>query len=170
MYKTEKILVLKKYTREEIITSEIQKGNQKVSLPDDWAKWMLEENRKDKLEAQSSTLFADKADISLLDSKIEKLMNAYLETFALEEYRDMKTSIRESNSFSRRNYRLLEQKRIIGSNLPKSFEIQYGIGKTRVQIRFVPKSHSNFQMGSKCTFEPRGAWKTLWILDSAGNV
>ena len=62
-----------KYTREEIITSEIQKEIKKVSLPDDWASWMLVENRKDILhEAQSSTLFADstKADISLLDSKI----------------------------------------------------------------------------------------------------
>ena len=71
-----------KYAREEIITSEIQKEIKKVSLPDDWASWMLVENRKDILsEAQSSTLFADstKADISLLDSKIEKLMNAYLE-------------------------------------------------------------------------------------------
>jgi hypothetical protein len=77
-----KILVLKNMSREEIITSEIQKEIKKVSLPDDWASWMLAENRKDILsEAQSSTLFADntKADISLLDSKIEKLMNAYLE-------------------------------------------------------------------------------------------
>jgi hypothetical protein len=38
-----------KYTREEIITSEIQKEIKKVSLPDDWAKWMLVENEKDKL-------------------------------------------------------------------------------------------------------------------------
>ena len=30
-----------KYTREEIITSEIQKEIKKVSLPDDWASWML---------------------------------------------------------------------------------------------------------------------------------
>jgi hypothetical protein len=41
-----KILVQQKYTREEIITSEIQKEIKKVSLPDDWAKWMLAENEK----------------------------------------------------------------------------------------------------------------------------
>src|SRR3990172_9039541 len=86
-----------KYTREEIITSEIQKEIKKVSLPDDWAKWMLAENEKDKLvEVQSSTLFADKtkADISLLGSKIEKLMNAYLENaLSLDEYRDMKNKL-----------------------------------------------------------------------------
>ena len=74
---------LQKYVREEIITSQIQKEIKKVSLPLDWANWMLAENEKDKMvEAQSSTLFADKtkADISLFDSKIEKLMNAYLES------------------------------------------------------------------------------------------
>ena len=66
-------------------------------MPDDWASWMLVENRKDILsEVQSSTLFVDstKADISLLDSKIEKLMNAYLENaLSLEEYRDMKNKL-----------------------------------------------------------------------------
>ena len=69
-----------KYTREEIITSEIQKEIKKVSLPDDWAKWMLAENEKDKLvEAQSSTLFADntKAEISLLDSKIKFILTRH---------------------------------------------------------------------------------------------
>ena len=38
-----------KYTREEIITSEIQKEIKKVSLPDDWAKWMLGENKKERV-------------------------------------------------------------------------------------------------------------------------
>jgi site-specific DNA recombinase len=95
-----------KYTREEIITSEIQKEIKKVSLPDDWAKWMLAENEKDKLlEAQSSTLSADKtkADISHLDSKIEKLMNAYLENaLSLEEYRDVKNKLGERKTASQR--------------------------------------------------------------------
>ncbi len=55
-----KNLCSQKYTREEIITSEIQKEIKKVSLQADWASWMLAENRKDMLrEAQSSTLFAD---------------------------------------------------------------------------------------------------------------
>ena len=102
------------------------KRNQKVSLPDDWAKWMLAENEKDKLvEAQSSTLFADKtkADISLLDSKIEKLMNAYLENaLSLEEYREMKNKLVNEKQLLKEKLSAFEQKkRIIGSNLPKSF-------------------------------------------------
>ena len=114
-----------KYTREEIITSEIQKEIKKVSLPDDWTKWMIAENAKDRQsEVQSSTLFVDsaKADISLLDSKIEKLMTAYLESaLSLEEYRDAKSALVASKQLLKEKLSAFEQKRIIGSNLPKSF-------------------------------------------------
>jgi hypothetical protein len=57
------------------------------------------------VEAQSSTLFADntKADISLLDSKIEKLMSAYLESaLVAREYRDMKNKLSERKTASQR--------------------------------------------------------------------
>jgi len=86
-----------RYVREELITSQIQNEIKKVSLPLDWTQWMIAENNKDRQsEVQSSTLFADsiKADISLLDSKIEKLMSAYLESaLSLDEYRDMKSKL-----------------------------------------------------------------------------
>jgi hypothetical protein len=35
-----------KYVREELITSQIQKEIKKVSLPDDWTKWMIAENER----------------------------------------------------------------------------------------------------------------------------
>jgi hypothetical protein len=38
---------MQKYVREEIITSQIEKEIKKVSLPDDWISWMIDENRKD---------------------------------------------------------------------------------------------------------------------------
>jgi hypothetical protein len=83
-----------KYTREEIITSEIQKEIKKVSLPLDWANLMIVENEKDRQsENQSSEIFSQKTkdEISLLDSKIEKLMNLYLENgLSIEEYRNSK--------------------------------------------------------------------------------
>ena len=83
-------------------------------MPDDWAKWMLAENEKDKLvEAQSSTLFADKtkAEISLLDSKIEKLMNAYLENaLSLDEYRDMKNKLVNEKQLLKEKLSAFEQK------------------------------------------------------------
>ena len=114
-----------KYVREEIITSQIQESIKKVSLPLDWLSWMIAENKKDQSsEIQSSSLFADKAkaEISLLDSKIEKLMNAYLENaLSLEEYRDAKNALVNQKQLLKEKFRLLSKKRIIGSNLRKSF-------------------------------------------------
>ena len=66
-------------------------------MPLDWANWMIVENEKDRQsENQSSEIFSQKTkdEISLLDSKIEKLMNAYLENaLSLDEYREMKNKL-----------------------------------------------------------------------------
>ncbi len=169
-----------KYTREEIITSEIQKEIKKVSLPDDWASWMLEENRKDMLsEAQSSTLFADntKADISLLDSKIDKLMNAYLESaLSLEEYRDAKNALVASKQLLKEKLSAFEQKANNRFELTEKF-LKYNMelaneGTNEEKLHLFKKVGSNFQIKDRTVlFEPRGAWKNL--LDSGifgGNV
>ena len=129
MYKTEKSLFAKIYSRGNNHFRN-SKRNQKVSLPDDWAKWMLAENEKDKLvEAQSSTLFADstKADISLLDSKIEKLMNAYLENaLSLDEYRDMKNKLVNEKQLLKEKLSAFEQKANNRFELTKKF-LKYNI-------------------------------------------
>ncbi len=162
-----------KYTREEIITSEIQKEIKKVSLPDDWASWMLAENRKDILsEAQSSTLFADstKAEISLLDSKIEKLMNAYLESaLSLEEYRDAKSALVASKQLLKEKLSAFEQKANNRFELTEKF-LKYNMelaneGTNEEKLHLFKKVGSNFQIKDRTVlFEPRGAWKNL--LDS----
>ena len=162
-----------KYTREEIITSEIQKEIKKVSLPDDWASWMLAENEKDKLvEAQSSTLFADstKAEISLLDSKIEKLMNAYLESaLSLEEYRDAKSTFVSSKQLLKEKLSAFEQKANNRFELTEKF-LKYNIelaneGINEEKLHLFKKVGSNFIIEARTVlFEPRGAWKNL--LDS----
>jgi len=141
-----------KYTREEIITSEIQKEIKKVSLSDDWASWMLAENEKDKLvEAQSSTLFADstKADISLLDSKIEKLMNAYLENaLSLDEYRDMKNKLVNEKQLLKEKLSAFEQKANNRFELTEKF-LKYNIelaneGINEEKLHLFKKVGSNF--------------------------
>jgi len=159
-----------KYTREEIITSEIQKEIKKVSLPDDWAKWMLAENEKDKLvEAQSSTLFADKtkADISLLDSKIEKLMNAYLENaLSLDEYRDMKNKLVNEKQLLKEKLSAFEQKVNNRFELTEKF-LKYNIelaneGINEEKLHLFKKVGSNFIIEARTVlFEPRGAWRIL---------
>ena len=159
-----------KYTREEIITSEIQKEIKKVSLPDDWASWMLAENEKDKLvEAQSSTLFADstKADISLLDSKIEKLINAYLENaLSLDEYRDMKNKLVNEKQLLKEKLSAFEQKANNRFELTEKF-LKYNMelaneGTNEEKLHLFKKVGSNFLIKDRTVlFEPRGAWRTL---------
>jgi site-specific DNA recombinase len=161
---------LQKYVREEIITSQIKEEIKKVSLPDDWAKWMLAENEKDKLvEAQSSTLFADstKADISLLDSKIEKLMNAYLEnTLSLEEYRDMKNKLVNEKQLLKEKLSAFEQKANNRFELTEKF-LKYNMelaneGTNEEKLHLFKKVGSNFQIKDRTVlFEPRGAWRIL---------
>ncbi|MDD2935468.1 MAG: recombinase family protein [Candidatus Pacebacteria bacterium] len=159
-----------KYTREEIVTSEIQKEIKKVSLPDDWASWMLVENKKDMLsEAQSSTLFVDntKAEISLLDYKIEKLMNAFLENaLSLEEYRDMKNKLMNEKQLLKEKLSAFEQKANNRFELTEKF-LKYNIelaneGINEEKLHLFKKVGSNFQIKDRTVFfDPRGAWKNL---------
>ncbi len=162
-----------KYTREEIITSEIQNEIKKVSLPLDWTKWMIEENKKNQSsEIQSSTLFADKtkADISLLETKIEKLMNAYLESaLSLEEYRDAKNALVASKQLLKERLSAFEQKANNRFELTEKF-LKFNMelaneGTNEEKLHLFKKVGSNFQIKDRTVlFEPRGAWKTL--LDS----
>src|SRR3989337_1792554 len=103
-----------KYVREEIITSQVRTEIQKVSLPLDWANWMIAENAEDRQsETQSSEIFSQKtkAEISLLDSKIEKLMTAYLENaLSLEEYRDAKSALVGSKQLLKEKLSAFEKK------------------------------------------------------------
>ncbi|MBP6856776.1 MAG: recombinase family protein [Candidatus Pacebacteria bacterium] len=159
-----------KYTREEIITSEIQNEIKKVSLPDDWTKWMIAENTKDRQsEVQSSTLFVDsaKADISLLDSKIEKLMNAYLENaLSLEEYRDAKSALVASKQLLKEKLSAFEQKANNRFELTEKF-LKYNMelaneGTNEEKLHLYKKAGSNFIIKDRTVFfEPRGAWKNL---------
>ena len=88
---------LQRYTREEAIAEQIATEIQKVSLPDDWADKMLNELEKEKNDkAQSSRFFAQKTEneIKAIDEKLEKLMNAYLESaLNLAEYREAKNKL-----------------------------------------------------------------------------
>ena len=159
-----------KYAREEIITSEIQKEIKKVSLPDDWASWMLVENRKDILsKAQSSTLFADKtkSDISLLDSKLEKLINAYLENaLSLDEYRDMKNKLVNEKQLLKEKLSAFEQKANNRFELTEKF-LKYNMElanecTNEQKLHLYKKVGSNFQIKDRTVFfEPRGAWKNV---------
>ena len=159
-----------KYVREELITSQIQNEIKKVSLPLDWTEWMIAENAKDRQsEVQSSTLFADsiKADISLLDSKIEKLMSAYLESaLSLEEYREAKNKLVNQNQLLKEKLSAFEQKANNRFELTEKF-LKYNMelaneGTNEEKLHLFKKVGSNFQIKDRTVlFEPRGAWRIL---------
>ncbi len=162
-----------RYVREELITSQIQEEIKKVSLPLDWTEWMIAENAKDRQsEVQSSTLFADsiKAEISLLDSKIEKLMSAYLESaLSLEEYREAKNKLMNQNQLLKEKLSASEQKANNRFELTEKFlkyNMELANDRTNEEnAHLFKKVGSNFQIKDRTVlFEPRGAWKTL--LDS----
>src|SRR3990167_2339910 len=165
-----------KYVREEIITSQVRTEIQKVSLPLDWANWMIAENEKDRQsETQSSEIFSQKTkgEISLLDSKIEKLMTAYLENaLSLEEYRDAKSALVGSKQLLKEKLSAFEKKSHNRFELTDKF-LKASINNMELANEGIPeeffrefkKVGSNFQIKDRTVlFEPRGAWKTL--LDS----
>ena len=169
------------YIREEIITSQIRTEIQKVSLPLDWAKWMIEENKKDQSsEIQSSTIFIDrsKAEISLLDSKIEKLMNLYLESaLSLDEYRDAKNKLVEAKQLLKEKLSAFEQKSHNRFELTEKFlkdnitNAELANEKTNEEnLHLFQKVGSNFKIHNRTVlFEPRGAWKILAGFGFGGN-
>src|SRR3990167_6957118 len=162
-----------KYVREEIITSQIQEEIKKVSLPLDWANWMIEENRKDQSsEVQSSEIFSQKTkdEISLLDTKVEKLMNLYLENgLSLDEYRDAKNKLVSSKQLLKEKLSDFEKKsnnrfeltdKFLKANIYNMELANEGIPEEI--LREFKKVGSNFQIKDRTVlFEPCGAWKTL---------
>ncbi len=162
-----------KYVREEIITFQIKEEIQKVSLPAAWTKWMLAENEKDRqLENQSSELFAQKTknEISLLDSKIEKLMNLYLENaLSLEEYREAKNKLVNQKQLLKEKLQAFEQKTNNRFELTENF-LKLNLEAKELanertdeeNLHLFKKVGSNFKIKDRTVFfEPRSAWRTL---------
>ena len=167
---------LQKYVREELITSQIEESIKKISLPLDWAKWMIEENRKDQSsEIQSSEIYSQKTkdEISLLDSKIEKLIGLYLENgLSVEEYRETKNRFMNEKQLLKEKLSAFEKKSHNRFELIDKFlkanitNVELANERTNEEnLHLFKKVGSNFKIKDRTVlFEPRGAWKTL--LDS----
>ncbi|MDD2766614.1 MAG: recombinase family protein [Candidatus Moranbacteria bacterium] len=164
---------LQKYVREELITSQIKEEIKKVSLPLDWANWMIVENEKDRQsENQPSELFAQKTkdEISLLDSKIEKLMTAYLESvLSLEEYRTMKSKLVNQKQLLKEKLAAFEQKANNRFELTNKF-LKLNLEAKELanertdeeNLHLFKKIGSNFILEARTiSFEPRSAWRIL---------
>ena len=161
------------FTREEKISSQIVEEIQKVSLPDDCADWMIKEIQKEKMEsAQSSDFFVQKTkkELSKLDEKLEKLMNAYLESVLnINEYQKAKNILIDQKQVLKDKLKSFEQK----SN--NRFELADKFIKDSKQAKiiaskenpegirdFLKKIGSNFQIQNQnISFSPRGAWQIV---------
>ena len=151
------------FTREEKISSQIKEVIQKVSLPDDWAEKMLNELEKEKNEtAQSSRFFAQKIqyEIKIIDEKLEKLMNAYLENaLSLDEYKEAKNKLVNQKQLLKDKLNAFEQKSNNRFELAAKFintvkqaEI-IALQKNPEQSRdFLKKIGSNFRLSGQKLF------------------
>ena len=142
---------------------------------------MIAENEKDRQsETQSSTIFIDrsKAEISFLDSKIEKLMNLYLENvLSLDEYRESKNKLVSSKQLLKEKLSTFEQKSHNRFELTEKFlkdnitNAELANDRTNEEnLHLFQKVGSNFKIHNRTVlFEPRGAWKILAGFGFGGN-
>ena len=110
-----KIKCFQKYVREENLAGQINEYIQKVSLPDNWTEKIIAELKKEKiLKIQSSESFAQnlKEKISIIDGKLERLMDTYLENaVSLQEYQENKNNLVQQKQILKDKITAFEQKR-----------------------------------------------------------
>ena len=161
------------FTREEKISSQIKTELQKVSLPDDCADWMIKELETEKIQSSTSSDFFVqklKKELSKLDEKLEKLMNAYLESVLnLAEYQQAKNILVNQKQVLKDKISSFERK----SN--NRFELAINFVKASKQAKiialqenpegirdFLKKIGSNFQIQNQnISFSPRKSWQIV---------
>ena len=86
-----------KYVREEAVTTMIKQELEKVSLSEAVVDWLIAEVEKEKIEDGNSSkdqIQKVNAEITAVDSKLDKLMTAYLENaLTLPEYQETKNKL-----------------------------------------------------------------------------
>ncbi len=162
-----------KYVREENLAEQINEYIQKVSLPNDWTKNIIAELEKEKsLKVQSSETFAQnlKEKIAVIDAKLERLMNAYLENvISLSEYQENKNKLVQQKQLLKDRLADFEQKRdnwfepaIRFVNEAKCAEILAKSRNLEEKKDFLKKLGSNFQiLNQKLVFDFKNPFKIL---------
>ena len=108
-----------RFLREEKLAEQVKTICQKVSLPDVWReKYLAKLKEWENENRQTSDLFAQnlREELSAVKRKIDRLMDGYLEgSFELLEFQEKKNKLM-AEKILRKNYRILSEKEIIGSN------------------------------------------------------
>ncbi|MDD2732202.1 MAG: hypothetical protein PHI53_03350 [Candidatus Pacebacteria bacterium] len=142
-------------------------------MPDDWARNIIVELEKEKsLKIQSSETFAKnlKEKISVIDRKLERLMNAYLENaVSLPEYQQNKNNLVQQKQILKDRLADFEQKRdnwfepaIRFVNEAKYAGILAKSKNLEEKRDFLKKLGSNFQiLNQKLVFDFKNPFKML---------
>ncbi|GIW65752.1 MAG: resolvase-like protein [Candidatus Parcubacteria bacterium] len=171
-----------RFLREEKLAEQIKDYVQKVSLPDEWReKYLAKVNEWEKENLHSSELFAQnlKTELEKVKSKINRLMDAYLEgdlelpEFQLKknELMTKKKDIEEKLSdFERKGNHWLELTRnwIIEANQAKNFVLEGNFSEMR---NFLQKIGSNRTIrDKKLTIEFKKPWDYLYFLPAEARA
>ncbi|MBU4590301.1 MAG: hypothetical protein KKG01_05210, partial [Candidatus Omnitrophica bacterium] len=172
-----------KYIREEDLAKQIRGIFQKVSLCDDWTAKIIKELEKDKArDVQSSRPHQQnlERDIGNIDTKINKLVDIYLEeSIAKEEYAKKKSELLNKKKdlqerlrdFADGDNNWFEQARSFVTLLNRASYVSRG-GNLESQKEFLEKIGSNFILkerrlifSAEGTFRPylsRAPFSTWW--------
>jgi site-specific DNA recombinase len=162
-----------KYLREDAFATQLNRYIQSLSLPAEWADWMIAELEKE--QASNTTAASDATnaiteEIKAIDERLERLMDAYLDkATTLEEYRPAKEKL--IGEKKRKEGELAELER----HRSGWFEPAFTFIKTAKQAAILASSHndakklefakttgSNFRLVNRELVSlPRDAWQLV---------
>ncbi len=162
------------YVREEEISRQISEALNWITIPDDWADWMLQELEKDAAAYQAA--YAEQVtrlqtSLGACDQKLKKLLGLYLdESLSQDEYRLAKSEIiaaklklNEELAASEAGEHLWFEPCIrFVKNHTQSHFMATHVGKNDQQRETLKNTGSNLRIEQKVlTVEFREPWKTL---------
>ena len=162
------------YLREEVLTSQIAAALTDLSLPDEWADWMVDELHAEQRQEHSAATAdreRDRKEIAKIDQRIDRLTAGYLEAgaFTAAEYKKRKEELVNAKrvlmdkAAARTREDVLRFEPVIRfihrSKQGKSVAERLDPAELRTELQHVG---SNLTLNNKkLVFEPRGAWKTV---------
>ena len=162
-----------RFVREEIVSEQVTRFIQLVSLPAATADWMITELQAEQARGKDTlkqSIESVRSQIEQADAKLNRLMAAYLDTtVSLEEFRQAKNQIIDDKRRLEDQIVTLEKNggnwfepAIRFINAAKQASILAQTGSPQEKRDFLRKNGSNLKIEDRTVFaEPRQAWKLV---------
>jgi site-specific DNA recombinase len=162
-----------KYLREDNFREQLSRHIGRVSVPTEWADWMLTELEKEKASDTSAASVLDEAlrrHIKSVDEQLDRLMDAYLEqTVSLDEYRPAKSRLIQKKKQKEEELAEAERHRSGWFEPAIRFvqDVKYGgilasSDDDEEKLTFAKKTGSNFRLVNReLICDPRDAWQLV---------